>query len=1022
MSTEEHETAQPAAIAEDTTSTSEGHEPNGTAAAAATPPRISAEAEISDEKEGDTSDQAESGAPEAEDEEEDGSEEDVDGDEEDEGEGDEDEEDDEDEDEPALKYERLGGALQDLFKKDSASALAVSNKLLALGSHSGFVHILDLTGQRIRSFKPHTASVIDICFDSTADFIGTASMDGQVFVHSLSSSESYVFDMKRPLRSLALEPYFAKRGSRAIVCGGMAGTLVMHEKGWLGHKASALHSGEGPIWNIRWRGTLIAWANELGVKVYDTASQTRLTYIERHPDSPRSDLFKCTLHWQDDSTLLIAWADIIKVARIRARPRTSTSAASAGQPPFLVEITAVFQLDCMIAGVVPHFSLITDRNPSVPTHPRSASTSSTTSVPSPTSLLVLAYMPADTLFLHEATEDRAMQARKTAERPELRIISRAGEELAADALSVTGYQSWGCNDYMLAEIDPDDTGKNKSYLVLSPKDVIVVRPRDRKDHIEWLVERKRYEDALEQIEIMGSEGAETVDAVEIGQRYIEHLVAEGDFLKAAQLFPKVCGQETKRWENWIFVFAQKQQLQAIIPYVPTEKPRLDHLVYEMILAYFLANDRQALQRTIHEWPKDIYDISAVIVAIQSDLDRQAPSSSRSASPTPQATPDTAILMECLAELYTANRQPAKALPFFIRLRRPNVFDLIREHNLFTAVQDQALLLVEFDHELMSKQKGADPNERGIAITLLVDHIHSIPIPRVVQQLRNRSRFLFLYLDALFERDAHLIADFADTLVELYAEYAPAKLIDFLRASNYYNLEAAYKICTERDLVPEMVFLLGRMGDNKRALHLIIERLGDVNRAIDFAKDQNDDDLWEDLLKYSETRPSFIRGLLENVGAEIDPIRLIRRIKNGLEIPGLKPALIKILQDFNLQISLLEGCQTVLHGDSSDLAKQLHLDQTSGFLVTSKTACPICNLPLQESPSSVVLLFLCRHAVHARHVDGGDDLPPPPDPVVASVTFGGRSNRGISNRIAYTAIVRAKVRRGCPVCHEEGQWT
>jgi hypothetical protein len=56
-----------------------------------------------------------------------------------------------------------------------------------------------------------------------------------------------------------------------------------------------------------------------------------------------------------------------------------------------------------------------------------------------------------------------------------------------------------------------------------------------------------------------------------------------------------------------------------------------------------------------------------------------------------------------------------------------VFELIREHNLFTAVQDQALLLVEFDHELMNKEKSADLNERGIAITLLVDHIHSIPV-------------------------------------------------------------------------------------------------------------------------------------------------------------------------------------------------------------------------------------------------------------------------------------------------------
>jgi hypothetical protein len=84
-----------------------------------------------------------------------------------------------------------------------------------------------------------------------------------VFTHSISGSESYVIDKKRPLRSLALEPNFGKRGSRAVVCGGMAGTLVLHEKGWLGYKETLLHLGEGPIWHIRWRGTLIAWANDV---------------------------------------------------------------------------------------------------------------------------------------------------------------------------------------------------------------------------------------------------------------------------------------------------------------------------------------------------------------------------------------------------------------------------------------------------------------------------------------------------------------------------------------------------------------------------------------------------------------------------------------------------------------------------------------------------------------------------------------------------------------------------------------
>ncbi|THG97740.1 hypothetical protein EW026_g4314 [Hermanssonia centrifuga] len=705
-------------------------------------------------------------------------------------------EDDEDDEEPVLKYERLGGDVHDkLLKKDSASALTYSNQLLALGTHAGIVHVLDLAGEVVKSVKPHSASIIDICMDETADFIGTASIDGQVVIYSLSTPEVYSFDKKRPMRTLALEPQFAKRSTRAFVC------------------------GAAPVKTL-------------------------------------------------------------------------------------------------------------------------------------TAFLVLAYTPPDTSFFNgnEVASSHAEQARKAAERPELRIINRAGEELSTDALSISGETS--------QEEDND------------------------------------------------------VHAVEIGQKYIEHLVSEGDFVKAARLCPKVCGQDVKRWEDWIFIFVQQHHLQAIIPYIPTETLTLGHLVYEMILAYFLSHDRQALLKTIKDWPNNIYDIPAVIVAVQAELERSPSSSANNTT-----TPDSVLLMECLAELYTANRQPGKALPYFLRLRRPNVLDLIRDNNLFTAVQDQALLLVEFDHELIEKRRKSgeqvDPGQSA-AITLLVDHIHSIPIGRVVQQLQSRPYYLYLYLDALFAKDPHLTSDFADAQVELYAEYAPRRLIDFLRASSYYSLEKAYNVCKERDQVPEMVFLLGRMGNNKQALNLIIERLGDVNRAIDFAKDQGDEELWEDLLRYSETRPAFIRGLLENVGADINPIRLIRRIKNGLEIPGLKGALIKILHDFNLQTSLLEGCQTILNGDCSELAQTLHKDQTAGFLLNGmifyyycgyclaivanadmayyagRATCPICSLPLMETSQSLLLLFLCRHVVHA-HCTGKTNL-------LSHSDVGARS--GISGKIAF----------------------
>lgn len=74
----------------------------------------------------------------------------------------------------------------------------------------------------------------------------------------------------------------------------------------------------------------------------------------------------------------------------------------------------------------------------------------------------------------------------------------------------------------------------------------------------------------------------------------------------------------------------------------------------MILAHFLRHDRdvspiifltdtddclhsihQALLRTIRSWPHDIYDIGAVILAIQGQIDRQS---------------DSAVLIEAIAEL------------------------------------------------------------------------------------------------------------------------------------------------------------------------------------------------------------------------------------------------------------------------------------------------------------------------------------------------------------------------------------
>jgi len=398
----------------------------------------------------------------------------------------------------------------------------------------GMVHVLDLTGTIIKSFRPHSASVLDMCIDDTGDFVATASVDGRVVVYSLSTPEVFSFDFRRPMHTISLEPGFGKRGSRAYVSGGKAGVLVLHEKGWLGHTQTTIGTDEGPVWLTRWRGQLIAWANDLGVKIYDTASQTRIGSIDRPQNSPRADMYKCSFYWQDDTTLLIAWADQIKIVRFRSRIRPGASAATLS-----ADVSAVFQLDCMVSGIVPHVSPIAAAEAGAST---------------PSSFLVLAYIPPDDAVLEEATDDPVAQRRKAANPPQLRLISRAGTEMSSDVLSVANYFKYSCNDYSLIEAD---SSSGRCYVFLSPANIVIARPRDQRDHVDWLVERKRYDEALEEIAKIDKTGHEVT---KIGEQYVEHLIAEGEYEKAAQLCPKFYARNANKWENLVYLFAEKRKL------------------------------------------------------------------------------------------------------------------------------------------------------------------------------------------------------------------------------------------------------------------------------------------------------------------------------------------------------------------------------------------------------------------------------------------------------------------------------
>lgn len=448
----------------------------------------------------------------------------------------------------------------------------------------------------------------------------------------------------------------------------------------------------------------------------------------------------------------------------------------------------------------------------------------------------------------------------------------------------------------------------------------------------------------------------------IGDKWVQQLISKEEWSKAG----RVCGQvldTSSSWEHWVWVFAQANKYEEITPFIPTSqlRPPLPSVVYELMLGHYVQTDRLRLRELLERWPPELFDAGVIIEAIESKL--KAGDVREDSTENGETGQDWRILMDSLAKLYLANGQPRKALSCYIRLKDADAtMSLIAEYHLVSAVSDDipGFILLRVSK---AQQKSAPLSELSTAtlepIRLLVAEAHhgNLQPDIVIQQLGKRfgtpNPYLFFYFRALWTGDTAqdtketatpkaateerllaiegkaLVSDHADTAVHLFAEYDRSLLMEFLKSSQSYDLALASKICEERNFIPELVYLLSKEGRPAKALRLIINSLNDVSQAISFAKEQNDASLWDDLLDYSMNKPRFIRGLLEEVGTSIDPLKLVKRIPLGLEIEGLREGLGRMLREYEVHESISEGVARVLRGEVNAAMQQRGRGQRMG---------------------------------------------------------------------------------------------
>ncbi|PGH18907.1 hypothetical protein AJ80_04326 [Polytolypa hystricis UAMH7299] len=527
----------------------------------------------------------------------------------------------------------------------------------------------------------------------------------------------------------------------------------------------------------------------------------------------------------------------------------------------------------------------------------------------------------------------------------------------------------------------------------------------------------------------------------IGEKWLEQLVQNHEWERAGEICAKVL-KTTPRWDHWIWIFARNNKFDELSPYIPTDlSPPLPSLVFEVVLGHYVSRDRARFKELLDSWSTELFDISSVTAAIEDQLKSKTVA---------QGTDDWLILTDSLAKLFLAGGHYREALKCYIRIQDAEAaMSLIREYHLLDAIADDiaSFILIRVSKEQLKSAPIPELDEAtSEPIKLLVREASNgiVGPAAVVSQLQaaNRRLYLFFYLRTLWKGEsatseserppsrrhryqtdaAHkLIADegralidsFADTVVESFADYDRDLLMEFLQSSTSYSYSTASSICETRHYTPELIYLLSKTGQTKRALNLILSDLKDVSRAISFAKSQDDPDLWDDLLSYSMDKPEYIRGLLAEVGTSIDPIKLVRRIPSGLEIEGLREGLARMIREHDIQASISQGVAKVLIGEVAIRMDTLRRGQRRGikFDIVNPTAstteeqqqdsqpngnkndmvngvveeknqigpgrCGGCGDLFAEQETETLVGFACGHVFHLSH------LHPEPEPEQAN---------------------------------------
>lgn len=830
---------------------------------------------------------------------------------------------DEDEDEPPLlKYTRLSQLPPTFFTEDPVSAHFFHESVFVFGTHSGQIHLTNTALEPIRTLKVQKASILSLYCDGS--FFASGLMDGTVLVGSVSDeTDLKMFHYKRPIHAVVLDKNYYR--SRALVCGGMSGEVVYQSKNWLDKFVeSILDKDNGPIVAIQTIDDLILWLNDKGITVYHITTRLVITVIPKPDNAPRADLYWPRITFPETDRVLIAWGSYIWSLRVSMKmpldnasgslkSRYLPSAASfsfRGQQEKKVEVEHIFKVPFLVSGIA---SFKNDL------------------------WLVLAYNPPS-----------EKEGRRYPHNPDLKLISCTDGSIAyEEEIEFENKENLGLNDYNLGT----HIGSSIRHFIISARGGVIAQHVDIEDRLQWFVDREQYEEAWK----MSQHLLSPVKRLKLGVKHAESLVDSNLWEQAAlwlslllyvnlDKFPnhdtvstigtKASGalqaddeallrEVGAQWAHWSRVFIEGGQVPLLTSIIPTD-PRwaLPKSCYNEVLEFWLDSDVGTLLELLGKWSPEIYSPGDLAEKIEPQLKED------------ESTP----LRKELCKLYEMLAEPGKAVPHLILLRDPNIIPFLADNHILTHFTENLPTFATYRFEGDEIERLPVPALReklSDLVLIFVDYRHDINPHAIITEMKHSHLDVvaFFYLERLKEVDEMMVADFENEQVSLLALYDRPSLLPYLTSHERYDYAVAIEVCEENALMDELIYLLGKVGDIKKALRLIMEELDDPQRAIQFAKRQNSKETWNMLLEHSFTRPEFLNALIELADNQSEkfynPITILERMNTSANIAGLKESVTKVAHDQELSLLSTQLILKIVYKRSEEVSKVYYLGKLAG---------------------------------------------------------------------------------------------